>query len=487
MQQLNSNKRTHDQVNPGIEQPYKKQKNLLKQCPSCHQSLDRPLTLPCGYTCCKACHQEDSQCRSCNKLHTITLKPNVTLQTIQNISYDDTESKLDQALECAICCTRFTTPTTTPCGHTFCKKCLVRSLDHQHACPICRDSLDYCPPPTEILVELIQQLYSPEDSLEEDILERDDRIPLLIGSLAFPGVSCSVHIFEPRYKEMLRRVMQSSRRRFGLCLLKRKRSPGETSYYDYGTVLEMTHVQTLPDGRSIVEALGSHRFRVTRAELTDGYHMAEIERVDDLDSEQQLRLEQQQILRSSASRVKSHQPIRAPIRPVIKPVIQPTLRRSWAQQAHPQTQMNRTPWLQMHMTGVSAANPKPHKLQQQQQQQISTPKPTKTKEELTTDELVDGLVTFIQKLSQQPNHWLNSIGTLPPMDRANRDKIKLVWWITNMMPLNEEEKVNLLSMRTLRERTLMVTSWVTRFNDMCLNRFQMNTNIMPPIPCSTTI
>lgn len=34
-------------------------------------------------------------------------------------------------------------PVTTPCGHVFCRECLIRSVDNtQTLCPICKSSLD---------------------------------------------------------------------------------------------------------------------------------------------------------------------------------------------------------------------------------------------------------------------------------------------------------------------------------------------------------
>ncbi|PKU27901.1 lon peptidase n-terminal domain and ring finger protein 1-like [Limosa lapponica baueri] len=35
----------------------------------------------------------------------------------------------------------FFEPVTTPCGHTFCKECLERCLDHRPNCPLCKQSL----------------------------------------------------------------------------------------------------------------------------------------------------------------------------------------------------------------------------------------------------------------------------------------------------------------------------------------------------------
>lgn len=38
-------------------------------------------------------------------------------------------------------CRMFFEPVTTPCGHTFCKECLERCLDHRPNCPLCKQSL----------------------------------------------------------------------------------------------------------------------------------------------------------------------------------------------------------------------------------------------------------------------------------------------------------------------------------------------------------
>ncbi|KAL7981796.1 hypothetical protein Chor_000853 [Crotalus horridus] len=43
--------------------------------------------------------------------------------------------------ECSLCLRLFLHPVTTPCGHTFCKNCLQRSLDHAPECPLCKDNL----------------------------------------------------------------------------------------------------------------------------------------------------------------------------------------------------------------------------------------------------------------------------------------------------------------------------------------------------------
>lgn len=38
-------------------------------------------------------------------------------------------------------CRMLYSPVTTPCGHSFCRQCLDRSLDHSTVCPLCKTSL----------------------------------------------------------------------------------------------------------------------------------------------------------------------------------------------------------------------------------------------------------------------------------------------------------------------------------------------------------
>ncbi|OBZ86254.1 LON peptidase N-terminal domain and RING finger protein 1 [Choanephora cucurbitarum] len=575
-------KRSRDQAEVlPVGQPTKKQRHQLDafspsvvieaftRCPSCHGKLTKPTTLPCGYTACHACVTSSrQQCisPSCDRQHTLASQPSVTIQALQAIvvsaeasrSLDTLRLTLDSSTECPICCTRFNNPTTTPCGHTFCRNCLMRSLDHQRSCPFCRDNLDFCPPPAKVLCDILSQLYADDAEVDEDalaVLDQETRVPLLIGNLAFPHVKCAIHVFEPRYRLMLRRIMQSNRRRFAMCMARRNRTEGQAPFYEYGTMLELTHVQTLPDGRSLVEAVGSHRFKVIDYELTDGYHMASIERIDDIDREQENMLEQQQILRASASRARSQQsantvpPSPAPVRPMPAAIARPasmvarpasmvarpasmvarpasmvarpasmvarpmpqqtrppmesnTTRQSWAQRAHPQTQapVSRAPWLQMHVQGLSAQRSKPQQQQQQQQQQqvpsipIIPEKIIKNRQEQSTEEMIDELATFVEKLivhkNANPNDnmstWLSALGHPPALRGPQRDRVILTWWVINMMPLSEDEKVSLIAMRTLRERVLLMVSRIDRFEDqwsVFLNNPSTQSSTQPTTCC----
>lgn len=46
-------------------------------------------------------------------------------------------SRTDDA-ECILCMKLLFEPVTTPCGHTFCRLCFARAMDHSSRCPMCR-------------------------------------------------------------------------------------------------------------------------------------------------------------------------------------------------------------------------------------------------------------------------------------------------------------------------------------------------------------
>ena len=86
-----------------------------------------------------------------------------------------------------------------------------------------------------------------------------------------------LHVFEPRYRLMIRRCIESASPRFGMVLPARANAaaPGMN---EYGTMLEIQSVQMLPDGRSMVETVGVHRFKVMETGNLDGYTVGKIER-----------------------------------------------------------------------------------------------------------------------------------------------------------------------------------------------------------------
>ncbi|XP_068447707.1 LON peptidase N-terminal domain and RING finger protein 1 [Clinocottus analis] len=192
--------------------------------------------------------------------------------------------------ECPLCIRLFFEPVTTPCGHTFCKNCIERSLDHNLRCPLCKQPLqEYFKNrkynPTLLLQDIMTRLFpSPlaerkqvHDAEMAELSNLTTDIPIFVCTVAYPGVPCPLHIFEPRYRLMMRRCMETGTRKFGMCCYEHGKG-----FADYGCLLEIHSLELLPDGRSFVDAVGRSRFKVLRRSQRDGYHTADIEYLEDL-------------------------------------------------------------------------------------------------------------------------------------------------------------------------------------------------------------
>jgi ATP-dependent Lon protease len=78
----------------------------------------------------------------------------------------------------------------------------------------------------------------------------------------FPGVPLPLHIFEPRYRQMLLDIRLANNL-FGLAYFDPTSAEGESPPVGHiGCVAEVTETQTLPDGRSNILTLGVIRYRI---------------------------------------------------------------------------------------------------------------------------------------------------------------------------------------------------------------------------------
>ncbi|XP_040323910.1 LON peptidase N-terminal domain and RING finger protein 3 [Herpailurus yagouaroundi] len=192
-------------------------------------------------------------------------------------------------LECSLCMRLFYEPVTTPCGHTFCLKCLERCLDHNAKCPLCKDGLSQCLASRKysknvIMEELIAK-FLPEEFKErrrlyeeemEELSNLNKNVPIFVCTMAYPTVPCPLHIFEPCYRLMIRRCIETGTRQFGMCL-----GDPVKGFAEYGCILEIRNVQFFADGRSVVDSVGKRRFRVLHQGQRDGYNTADIEYIED--------------------------------------------------------------------------------------------------------------------------------------------------------------------------------------------------------------
>lgn len=89
----------------------------------------------------------------------------------------------------------------------------------------------------------------------------------------FPGVPLPLHIFEPRYREMLSDI-RIDNSFFGLSYFDSSTSEKDVPPAGHiGCVAEVTEVQELPDGRSNVMTIGLIRYRVEEYVVTDAPYL----------------------------------------------------------------------------------------------------------------------------------------------------------------------------------------------------------------------
>jgi len=208
--------------------------------------------------------------------------------------------------DCSLCFRLLWQPITTPCGHTYCKSCIDRSVDHKRECPLCKTALKALHRANwtvnEFVEETIRRMLPGEYAERQKMYEEEmteligaskdgkNTIPVFVCTMSFPNIPCPLHVFEPRYRLMIRRAMEAGTREFGMCT-----NSADKPFSDYGTMLEIRDIQYFPDGRSVVDTMGGRRFKVVDRGTKDGYATASVEFLHDVVPEGQELLDLQQL------------------------------------------------------------------------------------------------------------------------------------------------------------------------------------------------
>jgi Lon protease-like protein len=320
-------------------------------------------------------------------------------------------------LDCLVCYNLMLDPTTTTCGHTFCRRCLSRVMDHSSICPFCRRNL-HVPASLQhqsgnvILNSLLNGLCPELVTARADALRAEEQAgnlvhdtPLFICTLSLPAMPTFLHVFEPRYRLLMRRVIEGNKK-FGMVMYNRTSAPqgnlGATPFLEYGTLLEIINHELLRDGRSFVECRGIGRFKVSDHALLDGYNVGRIERIEDVSLAEEGALEQRET----------------------------TMARDYAEMFH--------------------------------REHPQSPLPTDLAlETLSTQQLLDSCTSFVRDMREASAPWLQEriiqVYGEPPEDPAT-----FPYWFGSVVPIMEEEKYILLRITSVRERLKIVYSWIGR-------------------------
>jgi Lon protease-like protein len=112
-----------------------------------------------------------------------------------------------------------------------------------------------------------------------------DLLPLfpLPNVVLFPNVFLPLHVFEPRYREMVADALASDRM-IGMVLLRpgwERNYEGRPPIYSVGCSGVLTHNERLPDGRYHVVLRGIERFRIVEEDHALSYRRAVVEPLRD--------------------------------------------------------------------------------------------------------------------------------------------------------------------------------------------------------------
>mmetsp|Transcript_26063 Transcript_26063/g.92974 ORF Transcript_26063/g.92974 Transcript_26063/m.92974 type:complete len:341 (+) Transcript_26063:298-1320(+) len=185
------------------------------------------------------------------------------------------ERRVVDLAECGVCVGLLFEPTTAPCGHSFCRQCLLRSLRHSPRCPTCRayvggggaHAVNYAL--RQLVQQLAPQAYAARgaEAAAEPPVELEE-LGLFALEPLLPRQAMALFVFEPRYRRLVQACLGGSRR-FGMM------APlGGNAV----TEVEVTETTQLEGGRYLIQIVGRRRMNILRSWTSDhGYRVAAVE------------------------------------------------------------------------------------------------------------------------------------------------------------------------------------------------------------------
>ena len=183
-------------------------------------------------------------------------------------------------LKCKSCSSPVVDATTTPCGHTFCRLCLLQSKIHTDQCitcyrPLPKFSTLLSQAPNHLISRIVKDFqlsgFLPCNTRETPLLDsinlHQTNVPLFIsGTVILPGQSFRLPIFQANHVAMFRHALIPSSRYNGLCLASVHRSRPQVA--QFGTILQIIGVEHRNDA-IIVDVVGVDRFKLNNHEEQD--------------------------------------------------------------------------------------------------------------------------------------------------------------------------------------------------------------------------
>ena len=109
-----------------------------------------------------------------------------------------------------------------------------------------------------------------------------EMLPLFpLGTVLYPGLLLPLHIFEERYRQLVRDLLADGEGpRFGVVAIREGRETGVSgvsALYPVGCTAVLRQVQKYPDGRYDIVTVGVQRFRLLAVDQSQPYLRGEVE------------------------------------------------------------------------------------------------------------------------------------------------------------------------------------------------------------------
>jgi hypothetical protein len=131
-----------------------------------------------------------------------------------------------------------------------------------------------------------------------------EMLPLFpLGTVLFPGLLLPLHIFEERYRRLVRDLLdESGPEQFGVIAIRKGRETGVdgvASLYEIGCTATLRQVDSHDDGRFELVTVGTQRFRLLGLDESLPYLQGEVEMLaEDAGDEQEAKLAAQAVQRA---------------------------------------------------------------------------------------------------------------------------------------------------------------------------------------------
>jgi Lon protease-like protein len=116
-------------------------------------------------------------------------------------------------------------------------------------------------------------------------------LPLFPLNVLYPHMALPLHIFEPRYRQMIGDCLEEGHS-FGVVAIREGSETGAATPYDVGTLAKLVRIDRLDDGRMNLLVMGASRFEIVQTSDDRPYLRGQIriipEAGDDLDATAQL-------------------------------------------------------------------------------------------------------------------------------------------------------------------------------------------------------